>query len=287
MAAIGNAAFGTAESPQSSTISELGLDILARHASFTFSPVLELPEFHDGIDQSSFTRAVCLLALRSVPGYGCRKCWGTCFPEYPIHSSCSGSWGPHRGIYVSKRGKGASDFMRRIFRSLASSDYDDAASHHAAAGTAKTETSIPVLRFMYRLRLPKGQEEAKSGEEDEEPERPEFAIIENEREVSIDIQNVLSECPPEGDHVAANPFRESYSLTLPGLPHPAHDLSELRVRVSKVSALLTLSQYLGLSERRPGEEETHSNLAVLIERLSGETGLEPRLGGVSSHFTRL
>ncbi|KAK7935920.1 hypothetical protein PG985_001415 [Apiospora marii] len=207
MAAIKNAVVGIIEPPQSSAISELGLDILAWHASFPFPPALGPHSgLCDGIDQSSFARAVCLLSMRSVPGYGGRKRWGTWFPANPVYGGYSGNWGPHWGSYVSTRGKGASDFMRRIFRSLASPDYDDTASPHAAAGTEKTETSIPVLRFMYRLRLPEGEKETKDREGDEEPERPELAIMENEREVSIDIQDVLSECPPEEDRLTMNPF---------------------------------------------------------------------------------
>ncbi|KAK8113295.1 hypothetical protein PG984_013821 [Apiospora sp. TS-2023a] len=277
MAAMENAVVGAVEPSQSSTISELGLDVLIWHASFPFPPALEPPGSCDGIDQSSFTRAVCLLALRSVPGYGGRKRWGTWFPANPFHAGFGGYWGPHHGSYVSKRGKGASDFMRRIFRSLAAY-HDDDATDPRANGTGKAETPIPVLRFMYRVQLPKNEEGTKAedeeDEEDEEPEIQEFAIMESEPEVTIDIQDVMSECPPEEDRLTANPFRESYSLALPGLPHPEHDLTELRVPVSKVSALLTLAKQLNATGQHSGQGEGEiDDPEALIGRLSGKTSL--------------
>ncbi|KAK8064014.1 hypothetical protein PG996_008666 [Apiospora saccharicola] len=167
--------------------------------------------------------------------------------------------------------------MRRIFRSLAAYNDDDATDPRAN-GTGKAETSIPVLRFMYRVRLPENEEwtkaEDEEDEEDEEPERQEFAIMENEPEVTIEIQDVMSECPPEEDRLTANPFRESYSLALPGLPRPEHDLTELRVPMTKFSALLTLAKQLNATGQHYGQGEGEiDDPEAVVEMLSGKTSL--------------
>jgi len=86
------------------------------------------------------------------------------------------------------RGKDATDFNRRLFRSLAVPNIT----------SANHETTIPVPRFLMFQQHPDQQES-------DDPEE-EVIVVENESERWIDIQDVLSECPPEVDGVTANPL---------------------------------------------------------------------------------
>ncbi|KAK8031362.1 hypothetical protein PG990_001096 [Apiospora arundinis] len=250
---------------QSSDIVGLLLfDILSWHATFPFPSASE-SGIHDAIDESSFVRAVCLLLLDNLPGYGPKRL-GKTFHENPKHRIYSGELGPHDGFLVANRGKGANDFMRRIFRSLAVV-IDETA---AAAKAMREETTISVPRFsMFRPLSPEEMED-----EERFPDGRHVVIVENEREITVDVQDVVSDCPPGEDRKTANPLRESYSLALPALPHAEHDLSELWVPSLKVAALLTLCKNLGVPESPPSAgRRSSTDLMALIEKLSAGTNL--------------
>ncbi|EAW09981.1 uncharacterized protein ACLA_042030 [Aspergillus clavatus NRRL 1] len=156
---------------------------------------------------------------------------------YPFPASDSGSEqaginedgfvraGPHGGWYIDIRGKDASDFRRRLFRSLALP---------ASSGTSTSyDTKIMVPRFIW---LESKKEETDSGPKPDQ----QVVITEDESELSIDIIDVLSECPPEADTLSANPFRESYRIVLPSLPKWTGDLSMLFIPRIELVALLKL-----------------------------------------------
>ncbi|KAE8371638.1 hypothetical protein BDV26DRAFT_302581 [Aspergillus bertholletiae] len=154
---------------------------------------------------------------------------------YPFPASDSGSeqagidedgnWGPHGGWYIAIRGKDASDFRRRLFRSLALP---------ASSGTSTSyDTKITVPRFIW---FESKKEETDSGSELDQ----QVVVTEDESELSIDIVDVLSECPPEADTLTANLFRESYRIVLPSLPKRTGDLSMLFIPRIELVALLKL-----------------------------------------------
>ncbi|KAK8003340.1 hypothetical protein PG989_003059 [Apiospora arundinis] len=189
---------------QSSDIVELLLfDILSWHAMFPF-PAASESGTHDAIDESSFVRAVCLLLLDNLPGYGPTRL-GKTFHENPKHRIYSGELGPHDGFLVANRGKGANDFMRRIFRSLAVVIDETTAAASATAEPAakakreKTKISVPRF-FMFRPLSPEEMQD-----EEMFPDGRHVVIVENEREITVDVQDVVSDCPPGEDRKTANP----------------------------------------------------------------------------------
>lgn len=195
------------------------LDIFTSHAFYPFSP----PYIDSGlpqIDDNAFLRAVSLLILAPA-----RRTKSKFRPA--THRMYGGTWGPHRGWYVAVRGKDASDFRRRLFRSLATPD--------SSSINTKTVTKISVPRFEW-LGF------RKDGSDPEDDPTQQFVVVEDETEASIDILDVLSESPPEDDTLTMNPFRESYRLVLPSLPKRTDDLSSLCIPMTRLVALLKLIQ---------------------------------------------
>ncbi|KAI1401090.1 hypothetical protein F4819DRAFT_343182 [Hypoxylon fuscum] len=195
------------------------LNIFTSHAFYPFPP----PHVDSGapqIDENAFLRAVCLLILAPAQRTGSK--FGSA-----IHRMYGGTWGPHRGWYVAVRGKDASDFRRRLFRSLATPD--------SSSINTGTVTTISVPRFEW-LGF------RKDGSDPEDDPTQQFVVVEDETEASIDILDVLSESPPEVDTLTMNPFRESYRLVLPSLPKRTDDLSSLCIPTAKLVALLKLIQ---------------------------------------------
>jgi hypothetical protein len=210
-------------------------DICTSHAFFPF-PIMRDASGTPQIDEDGFVRAICLLTL-SAQRYG---------PKFPIATSRlnSGEWGPHDGWYVAVRGKDASDIRRRLFRSIATPDRT----------CVSNCTTIPVPRFMWY----EGEvytEDSKG----EDWDGQQTIVAEDESEVSMDIVDVLSECPIDHDKMIGNPFRESYRMVLPSLPERTDDLSVLSVPTAKVVALVQLAQRV-----QPGSTE---NLVATIEDL--------------------
>ncbi|KAJ5185414.1 hypothetical protein N7491_006719 [Penicillium cf. griseofulvum] len=206
--------FGVNESPNAPA---LLFKVCSSHAFYPF-PASDSGSEQAGIDEDGFVRAVCLLTLSPVQRHG-TQVPGT------VHRYSSGNWGPHGGWYIAIRGKDASDFRRRLFRSLALP---------ASSGTSTSyDTKITVPRFIWF--------ESKKEEVDSEPEPDQQVVVtEDESELSIDIVDVLSECPPKADTLTANPFRESYRIVLPSLPKQTGDLSMLFIPRIELVALLKL-----------------------------------------------
>ncbi|GAB1201077.1 hypothetical protein APSETT444_010464 [Aspergillus pseudonomiae] len=206
--------FGVNESPNAPA---LLFKVCSSHAFYPFT-ASESGSEQAGIDEDAFVRAVCLLTLSPVERHG-TQVPGT------VHRYYSGNWGPHGGWYIAIRGKGASDFRRRLFRSLALP-----ASSGSSTGY---DTKITVPRFIW---FESRKEETDSGPEPDQ----QVVVAEDESELSIDIVDVLSECPPEADTLTANPFRESYRIILPSLPKLTGDLSMLFIPRIELVALLKL-----------------------------------------------
>lgn len=237
-------------------------DIFSWHAFFPF------PELHtDGgvphIDEDAFIRAVCLLGQNPTPRYAPRF-----FPA--AHDSSTGCWGPHHVWLVTNRGKERSDFLRRLFRSLAV--------YNGTSVSYRTKILVPRVF----LSQPLGGEPNDDGDAEYEHE----VVIEKENELSVDIQDTLAECSPDNDdRLTANPLRESYELVLPLLPHHTHDLANLHVPTTKLVTFIHFLQQVQAVEEEPGstsaelsEEESEldplSDLIVSAEQLSIEGRLD-------------
>jgi len=181
-------------------------------------------------------RAIALLTLNPPPQYG---------PDYSAakHNVISGAWGPHAGFFITIRGKDTSDFLRRLFRSLAAEDVTNT-SH---------VTTIPVPRFiMYEEHVENGSDQ-------------QIVVMEKEREVTVDVQDVLSECPPEKhSRSVARPFRESYEPVLATLPHHLYDLSQLCVPTRRI---LVLVRYFETLPQITGRIDIPNTLPHLIASL--------------------
>ncbi|KAH8702956.1 hypothetical protein GQ44DRAFT_732564 [Phaeosphaeriaceae sp. PMI808] len=229
-----------------SNVTALLFEIFSLHAFYPF-PRLYDSVGHLLIDEDSFVRAVCLVTLS--PGLAA-----------PMHRFYSGNWGPHEGWYVALRGKDASDFRRRVFRSLAAPSGDG----------ISLSTTISTPRFMW-------YEPKEEGIENDNEFGQQFVVAEDESELSIDIVDVLSECPPEADRRTANPFRESYRIALPSLPKHSDDLSVLYIPTKKLVVLLKLIQGV--------QRESAADLAATIEELSsdGKIGWESFDSKMSEH----
>lgn len=221
-------------------------DIFSWHAFFPFpTPLTDLGV--PRVDENAFLRAVCLLVWDPAPRYK-PSFSGAC------HGLYSGSWGPHYGWYISKRGKDSSDFLRRIFRSLAIPN---------SIITGK-DTTVPVPRFQYRQ--PRREEnELEDTEEDMEDVGQQVIIMEYESERTIDILDVITENPPDEMTGTANPLRECYGPVLPTLPHHPFDLADLHVPTIKLVTLLNLLKVMKLRKQDVGEDSIAS-----VERLSSE-----------------
>ncbi|KAI2777133.1 hypothetical protein F4815DRAFT_305817 [Daldinia loculata] len=234
------------------------LDIFSWHAFFPF-PSIYTASGEPCIDEDAFVRAVCQLAWTRSPRHNLRMEAGA------GHCVITGNWGPHFSWLMLARGKDVSDYMRWLFRSL------------AIPNNTKTgiETTILVPRFfMYQPR----QDEPYSGDDSEdEALQQQVVIVEKESERTIDIQDILSEYPPDHHTMVADPLREGYKLALPFLPHHPYDLTDLHVPTVKVLSLFPLL-YAGDGsdeerELAPEEEDGSDIVADLItstERLGNE-----------------
>ncbi|KAK3386854.1 hypothetical protein B0H63DRAFT_141522 [Podospora didyma] len=282
---FGNVVKGKLSGGQGTGVSQL-FDILTWHAAFPFPqsshPACNVPAV---VDEDGFLRAVCLLTRNPPPRYA---------PRFPtaVHRLYSGSWGHHDGWLVAARGKDGRDLRRRLFRSLAvlvEPELDEV-SRSTTTASPPTTTTIPVPRFiMYQPRggnntpQPSGEEEA--GEDDEQPGQQQVIVMADEKEQTIDIQDVLAECPPEQDALTANPLRESYDGLVVDdslLPPQPHDLARLHIPKAELVALLRLLLHASASggqqqqqdQNRGGEEDTAAaaaaaELTALAERLDG------------------
>lgn len=124
---------------------------------------------------------------------------------------------------------------------------------------ADTPTKIPVPRFiMYQYREP----------DDEEPSQRVMVKV-DEEERSVDLQDILSEYPPEEDTLTANPLREAYSVALDSLPRQPHDLAELGVPTAKLVSLLKLLHDLE-DEVPQGGDAVGADLMALVQGLRDE-----------------
>ncbi|KAI0378766.1 hypothetical protein F5Y04DRAFT_260992 [Hypomontagnella monticulosa] len=247
---------------------KLLFDIFSWHAFFPF------PELHTDtgipcIDENAFIRAACLLARNPAPRYA---------PEFSntTHDFSTGYWGPNLGWLITKRGKDGSDFLRRLFRSLAV--------YNGTGVGNRTKIMVPRAFISHHVEdAPDGLYGLDSGlYEDYKYE----VIVEKEDELSVDIQDTLAECSPSNNNrLTASPLRESYELVLPSLPHHEHDLANLHVPTTKLVTFFHFLQDLHSNEGRAyyedsGEEEEESDedpfldLIASAERLSNEGRLD-------------
>ncbi|KAI1209930.1 uncharacterized protein F4807DRAFT_460223 [Annulohypoxylon truncatum] len=234
--------FGLAESSEGLT---LLFDIFSWHAFFPF-PASLTESGTPCIDEDAFLRAICLLTWDPAPLYEPRF-------SGALHSATSGTWGPHSGWLISKRGKDGSDFLRRIFRSIAVPN----------STVVGNETTIQVPRFIYRQPRRKGQKPKDSDSEDDVGQQ--VVVMEIESERTVDIQDIIAENPPDEIPKTANPLRESYSPALPTLPRHPFDLTDLHVPTTKLVTLLNLMKAV-----KPGEQGTVQGLITSAEQLGNE-----------------
>ncbi|KAK3319996.1 hypothetical protein B0T19DRAFT_433496 [Cercophora scortea] len=228
------------------------LDVLSWHAAFPFPPASpETPT----LDEDGFIRAVVLLSVdpRSVrhsadPSFGAR------------HSTGSGYWGPHFGWMIPKRGKDAHDFRRRLFRSLS-----EPLPGTVAQGEGIPVTKIPVPRFtFYQPREttspgPSEEDREDDGEDVMDDLGQQVLVVVEEDERSVDVLDVLAECPAEEDRLTADPLRESYDIALEHLPRQPHDISMLGVPVPKLVQFFTVLDVVG---RFPASKTLVDSLAA-------------------------
>ncbi|KAI1142931.1 hypothetical protein F5Y05DRAFT_136408 [Hypoxylon sp. FL0543] len=216
-------------------------DILIWHAFFPFSG----PSTRSRVpclDEDAFLRAVCLLWRDPAPRYAPNFT----SPKYSSGKLTSGYWGPHFGWPAATRGKDGSDLLRRIFRSLSVPNNTN---------SGKTTTFLVPRFFM-------------SQPQPEDPDgvlEQEIVVVTKEPERSVDVQDVISECPPDEDPLTANPLRESYGPVLPSLPHQQYDLTDLHVPTTRAVALLNL-----LHAIQPSEKDLMPDVLSLIESLGRE-----------------
>ncbi|KAI1261157.1 hypothetical protein F5Y18DRAFT_402776 [Xylariaceae sp. FL1019] len=190
-------------------------DIFVSHAFFPFPPAYDSSVLAE-IDESSFLRALSLLIVPDNRGIG---------PKFrrASHGWVSGVWCSHRGNHHCFRGRGAIDYRRVLFRSLATVD---------RTKSQGNTTTIPVPRFMWL--------EPYSGGSEEDYEQQQFVVFEDEPEASVDTLDVLSTCTREQYRMMPSPLRDSYYLVLPSLPKHQEDISSLGLSKNKLVALIKL-----------------------------------------------
>jgi len=110
------------------------------------------------------------------------------------------------------------------------------------------------------------------GEGSEDGPEQQVVVVEKESERSVDVQDVLSECPPEVDRLTANPLRESYGLVLSSLQPQPYDIADLHVPTTKAVYLLKVLQAVQASDER-SSQSMMSDLIVSAEKLGSEGGL--------------
>jgi hypothetical protein len=117
----------------------------------------------------------------------------------------------------------------------------------------------------------------KEGNDSEDDSGQQFIVAEDESESSIDIVDVLSECPPEADRLTANPYRESYRIALPPLPKQIEDISALSIPTTKLVALVKLAQEV--------QRESIADVVTSIEKLGidGKVEWEKYDSAISEH----
>lgn len=245
-------------------------DILTWHAVFPF-PVPPTPATSNSlpISEDGFLRAICLLTRDPPPRYAPQ------FSEPAIHGMLTGTYGGPNGDYgwlLINRGKDGRDFRRRLFRCLAEPVQEDTA--HGDT----TPTTIPIPRFITNLPpqddTPVSDTQDNGGDggndNDDEEATQQLVITANETERTIDLQDVLSEYPPETDPLSANPLRESYAPVANSLPHFTHDLKELSVPREKLRSLVRV--LVPLAEPVPSGEAGLGGLVAA--RLNHDDGGE-------------
>jgi hypothetical protein len=104
-----------------------------------------------------------------------------------------------------------------------------------------------------------------SESEDQEllDEYQQTAVMVDEDERFIDVQDVLSECPPDEDSKTSNPLRESYNFALQALPHQPYSLSELYMARSKLTHLIQLLQVISVDS---SDHDGESLSGIVIDR---------------------
>lgn len=142
-----------------------------------------------------------------------------------MHVYYSGTWGAHRGRYVARHGKGAVVSRRRVFQSLAISD--STSTKHA------TRVSVPRITYFERVL------EREAGEEDFGMET---ITVEEEKEVEVDVVDLLSECPPKEDWMMANLSSERYRFVPRRMARHNEDLSGIFIPTSRLVGLMQVIQ---------------------------------------------
>jgi len=186
-----------------------------------------------------------------------------------------GGGGPDgdHGWLLLYRGKDKGDYRRRLFRCLAvpSASPQLVASPSDAATTTPTTIAIPqFITTVSRRNIninPNGNNNTNGKEKGKGKQQ--LVITANELERAIDMQDILSEYPPEVIALTANPLRESYALVAKSLSHWNCDLKQLRVPNSKLVSLVSVVSAAAESVESGGSGEL-SEFAARVDANQGE-----------------
>ncbi|KAI8965855.1 hypothetical protein F5Y11DRAFT_258685 [Daldinia sp. FL1419] len=234
------------------------LDIFSWHAFFPFPPTYTTSG-ELCIDEDAFARAVCQLVWAFAPRHNSHMWRAACC------NVSTGNWGPYFSWLVTARGKDATDYIRWLFRSLAVPN----------STIIGDETTILVPRFFMTQPRQDGPRSGDGSEDDVSEQQ--VIIVEKEKERTIDIQDVLSEYPPDRRRIIASPLREGYYLALPFLPHHPYDLSDLHVPTAKLLSLIPLLYEEDDSDGEDElgtEEDSEDDIIVDLRRSVERIGTE-------------
>lgn len=244
---ISPAAAASAADPSSSAVDSLGA-LVRWHAVFPF-PAAPSSSFA-GLDLPSLLRALALLL--APPPITPTIALDTATAGGPLPPSpCgvrSGRWAAHDGWLVTKRGRGAEDALRRVFRSLAAEEAPTSPpAAGAGAGDDEATAVVRVPRFV--MYVPRGTNDggrvggvtaAALADDDNDDLGQQVVVVQDEDERTVDLLDVLSECPPDEDRKTANPLRENWVGVLAALPRHDRHLGQLGVPRARLAGLLGL-----------------------------------------------
>ncbi|KAI1660001.1 hypothetical protein F4813DRAFT_386871 [Daldinia decipiens] len=152
--------------------------------------------------------------------------------------------------------------------------------HHSAhmrEGRAPTTVLSPEIGGHISAGSFQPADEPYSGDDSEDEDLQQVVIVEKESERTIDIQDVISECPPDHHTMVGDPLREGYKLALPFLPHRPYDLTDLHVPTIKVLSLFPLlyaeddsDEENELVSEEDNEPDIGADFITSIERLGTE-----------------
>ncbi|KAL1883326.1 hypothetical protein Daus18300_000384 [Diaporthe australafricana] len=215
------------------------------------------------IDESAFIRAAALLTLEPRP-FGAPILTE---PPLPGTVGCSLPDAPGTSLdLVTERGKGAHDYCRWLFRSLA-------VARHQPPGPGSDDNDASPATARHLLPVPRLAVESQNDGD----EAGKFWYVTMEDDRRTDVLDVLAETAPGCRRPLPRPLRASFERALPGLPRHALGLHELQVPADVLDALVSLLA------ARPRPVVRHGELRDKVSSLPGGEGsstLQKKLGSL-------